>query len=381
LQFLAIAYETLQVEDLQPEIAAADYFVFALPVEQMAYVAERSPTLLKHDAAKLDPSRNGGGALTNLVRLSEHVDWLAGIQFYLREKANITPGHIACLDSEWSLTGISQAQFWDDFDLKERGFGDCKSILSIDISSWDRPGGDVQKPAWDCSKQEIAVETWSQLKRTLNRPGQPPLLTDDMLCGGPSLITSRNYHLDDSIVDRYDRKKQGFLEKFRRVGFDTNTLVSRRSSRDLAVDVPQAFGPRVQINAEPLLVNRTGAWSLRPDATTGIPNLFLAADYVRTFTNLATMEGANEAARRACNAILKASGSNRPPCEVRWLSEPGEALRLLDTELFARKQRFEDTYGDIPVRLAGAGVKAALGAAEKALGAARDIWKSFRRDS
>ena len=37
-----------------------------------------------------------------------------------------------------------------------------------------------------------------------------------------------------------------------------------------------------------------------------IPNLVLAADYVRTHTDLATMEGANEAARRAVNAILDA---------------------------------------------------------------------------
>ena len=41
------------------------------------------------------------------------------------------------------------------------------------------------------------------------------------------------------------------------------------------------------------------------------PNLFLAADFVRTHTDLATMEGANEAARRAVNGILAATGSAR----------------------------------------------------------------------
>src|SRR5262249_36067841 len=156
---------------------------------------------------------------------------------------------------------------------------------------------------------EIAREVWSQLKRTLNRPGQVPLLTDDMLCDGPSLAVLRNFYVDDSIIDRYDRRKQGFFEKFRRVAFDANTLIDRRSKTALAVDLPQAFGPRQQINAEPLLVNRRGSWFLRPEATTGVPNLFLAADYVRTYTNLATMEAANEAARRATNGILKASGS------------------------------------------------------------------------
>ena len=45
-----------------------------------------------------------------------------------------------------------------------------------------------------------------------------------------------------------------------------------------------------------------------PKRSLGSRNLFLAADYVRTYTDLATMEAANEAARRAVNGILKASG-------------------------------------------------------------------------
>jgi N-methylhydantoinase A len=38
---------------------------------------------------------------------------------------------------------------------------------------------------------------------------------------------------------------------------------------------------------------------VRPEAASAIPNLVFAADYVRTSTDLASMEGANEAARRA----------------------------------------------------------------------------------
>ncbi|HEX4811578.1 MAG TPA: hypothetical protein VFV66_02355 [Nonomuraea sp.] len=43
------------------------------------------------------------------------------------------------------------------------------------------------------------------------------------------------------------------------------------------------------------------------------PNLYLAADYVRTSINLATMEGGNEAGRMAANAVLADSGSSAPP--------------------------------------------------------------------
>jgi len=50
--------------------------------------------------------------------------------------------------------------------------------------------------------------------------------------------------------------------------------------------------PRLATNAEPLLENYVDTWRLRPEAVTRIPNLFLASDYVRTFTDLATMEAA-----------------------------------------------------------------------------------------
>ena len=62
----------------------------------------------------------------------------------------------------------------------------------------------------------------------------------------------------------------------------------------------------------------------------------LAADYVRTYTDLATMEGANEAARRAVNAILDATRSRAPRCDVWPLREPpalGPA-RVLDKVLW-----------------------------------------------
>ena len=76
------------------------------------------------------------------------------------------------------------------------------------------------------------------------------------------------------------------------------------------------------MNLEPLLINTVGSWDLRPDAVTAIDNLFLAGDYVRTYTDLATMEGADEAGRRAVNGILEASGSPAEKCDVWSLREP-----------------------------------------------------------
>jgi uncharacterized protein with NAD-binding domain and iron-sulfur cluster len=81
-------------------------------------------------------------------------------------------------------------------------------------------------------------------------------------------------------------------------------------------------------NREPLFINTAGSWRHRPDAVTGVENLFLAADYVRTHTDIATMESANEAARRATNGILRASGVAARGCEV-WELRPPRVFREL----------------------------------------------------
>ncbi|HEX6584706.1 MAG TPA: hypothetical protein VF056_13980, partial [Thermoleophilaceae bacterium] len=86
-----------------------------------------------------------------------------------------------------------------------------------------------------------------------------------------------------------------------------------------------------------LLINTAGSWSDRPEASSDrIENFFLASDYVRTHTDLATMEGANEAARRAVNAILERSGSAAERCSVWKLREPPlfAPFRALDRVLF-----------------------------------------------
>src|SRR5262249_16749556 len=93
-------------------------------------------------------------------------------------------------------------------------------------------------------------------------------------------------------------------------------------------------------NREPLFINTAGSWRHRPDAVTGIENLFLAADYVRTDTDLATMESANEAARRATNGILDPSGVAPSPCRLWPIEEPQlfRGLQALDRLRFQRGQ-------------------------------------------
>ena len=82
-----------------------------------------------------------------------------------------------------------------------------------------------------------------------------------------------------------------------------------------------------------------GSWQYRPEATTALPNLVLAGDYVRTHTDLATMEGANESARRAVNAILDRVASGDERCAIWPLREPaifGRAKQLDERLMDAR---------------------------------------------
>ncbi len=290
----------------EPVDAPADYYVFALPVEQMAYYVNRSTTLLSY-----------APSLRNIVALSASVDWMAGIQYYLKYPLKLSPGHIVCADSEWALTAVEQTQFWKYVSIPDG----VQSILSVDISAWDKKGRTLRKEAFLCTKAEIKKEVWEQLKASFNRAGEQDVLRDAAII---------DYYIDDDIIERYDRKKQAAfaLGRDRALNRVAQTVAGADELLTAAAadpDAPFVFGDRLELNVEPLLINRPGSLALRPTAKTKIRNMFLAGDYVKTATNLACMEGANEAARHAVNAILDAAGSKYDRCRT-WRFEDGETL-------------------------------------------------------
>jgi 15-cis-phytoene desaturase len=232
---------------------AADYYIAALPVEVMT-------TLLTDELKAAAPS------MANLGQLRTR--WMNGIQFYLRRDAPLAYGHAIYLNSPWALTSISQRQFWTGVDFSKLGDGGVQGILSVDISEWEAPGVLYNKPAMECSAQEIKDEVWAQLKQ-------------------------HEISIDDADLAAW------FL--------------------DPDIQFPN---PTRAANLEPLLINTAGSLKYRPEAQVELSNLFLASDYVRTYTDLATMEGANEAARRAVNCLLLASGSKAQPAQLWPLSEP-----------------------------------------------------------
>jgi 15-cis-phytoene desaturase len=242
----------------QPLNITADYYIAAMPIEIMS-------GLVTTTMAQMAPSLAGLSALKT--------KWMNGIQFYLKSDLPLEPGHTLYADSPWALTSISQKQFWKNAPLSNYGDGTLGGILSVDISDWDAPGILFGKPATACVASEIKDEVWAQLKAHLNVGGAAAIQDDNL----------SSWFLDPDIE------------------FPNQSAVT---------------------NQEPLLVNTAGSLQYRPEAVTEIRNLFMASDYVKTYTDIACMEAANEAARRAVNGILQQSGTNAAPAQLWPLVEP-----------------------------------------------------------
>jgi 15-cis-phytoene desaturase len=244
----------------------ADYYIAAMPVEVMS-------GLVTDEMKALAPSIAQLGSLQTA--------WMNGIQFFLKQDVPVDHGHTLYADSPWALTSVSQKQFWQQANLANYGNGQVGGILSADISDWGTPGILYGKTAMQCTAQEIEQEAWAQIKAGLNVGGAETINDDNLM----------TWFLDPDI---------------------------------------QFPNPSAATNLEPLLINTANSLQYRPQAATEIPNLLLASDYVQTYTDLACMEAANEAARRAVNAILTKTGSTAAPAGVWPLVEPDVFKPLID---------------------------------------------------
>ncbi|MFF2654977.1 FAD-dependent oxidoreductase [Streptomyces sp. NPDC058045] len=238
----------------------ADWYVCAMPMERARKLW--SPALRRADPA--------------LARMDKlRTEWMNGIQFYLDRPAPVLNGFVSYLDSPWALVSLSEAQYWGDFSA-QYGDGRAAESFSVNIAQWDEPGIVYKKPARECTPAEIAEETLAQMRAALEDTGRSVLPEDSVL----------RWHLDPAIT--------------------------------------YPGGGSTAANDEPLIVSEAGSWDNRPGHRTAVPNLFLAGDYVRDNLSCATMEGANETAKRAVNSLLEAAGSDADACAVHDLYVPPE---------------------------------------------------------
>lgn len=258
----------LEGPDGARRVERADAYVIAVPAEVMARFATQE---LKEAA----PS------LARLDRL--HTAFMGGVQYFLDRELGLVEGHLHYADAPWKLTARSQPQFWRGFDLSRMGDGRTRDILSVSVADWSTPGvKTTTKPAQACTAAEVAAEVWAQL------------------------------------MAHYDGERRGVMERAQ--------VLEHHIDARIADPATRAAGQ------EPLFVNTTGSWWHRPEAGTEAPNLFVAADYVRTHTDIASMEAACEAGRRAAAAVIDRTGTPAHPVGVWPLTEalPFRALHAVD---------------------------------------------------
>lgn len=277
------------------EIDDADYYLVAVPLEVM-----------KERLLRNSPDMAADPNLEPLARTSKKmVGDMVGAQFVLKEDQPMVEGHVFYPRSPWALSSVSQGQFWDPKIEERYGDGSAKGILSVVISNWETPDRNGLAAGQCTDKHEVLDSVLQQLRDAVADSDLD--LSDDNIAGR---------HLDEEI--RFD---------------GTNG--------------------RPVVNGTPLLIHPVSGNDDRPEPHNpqGIANLFLASDYIRTSTSLASMEAANEAARLASRAILIADGMesdnrNLPIVEALREEPVFEAAKKLDA---LRYERGENHIMDEPL--------------------------------
>src|SRR3984893_328230 len=150
-------------------------YIAAVPIEAMILILKNpdtSPDLVEHS-----PS------LKLLFEPTLQVNWMSGIQYYLRDDIPMFPGHVVHLSSSWALTSISQNQFWRR-KLDGYGTGKARGVVSAIISDWFKPGNGGKWPARasdaDCADQ-VAAETLAEIRANVCRNQGADLDPSDIL--------------------------------------------------------------------------------------------------------------------------------------------------------------------------------------------------------
>ncbi len=289
----------------------ADHFLMALPLEKMycllggSHQDARDQMDQRDRDSFVDDLLTEDPALANIITLYEgikarysnkekdlSVDWMVGMQIYSKQKLDFCKGHIIIADSPWAITLLHQNQFWEDrFNNEIKANSGIESIVSLIICDWNTPVcAEAKKP---CRHFDQECQGKGCIKPAKN-------------CDKPTLYKEVLRQINICIHQSEDEMKMTPIDEDQVMGFVLDGLLW-----DDAKDEWQ--------NDEPLFINLRGLTNLRPTARTRISNMFLAGDYIRTNTNLATMESACESGKRAVNAILDREDYKGNYCKVHKL--------------------------------------------------------------
>lgn len=318
------------MNEKQEPLLLPGYFLLALPAYDIARIAREygkevgfaDPDSDLARAARIDTADifdEGGKPKPVTGQGNSEFRHYAGLQFYFDQDVLWLDGQVYHPASDWGLTSVSQARFWEDKMDWEHGY---RGVLSVIIADWETPSRRTKKPAWKTPPDELAREVWAQIKDGLKGPR--PLVTREGSAGFNFIPEPLYWHLDENLEwqpSEADPKKGHY------------------------------------VNRSPFHIVPPGKWADLPGEL-GEPGyavergIALCGMYTKTFTRIPSMEAANESARHAVNAILRASEfeSTNTACDV-WNPEDREVddfafFKELDAKLQRRGQpHFVEIFG------------------------------------
>jgi len=254
---------------------------------------------------------------------TDRLQTFGGVQYYFEQDFKLVRGHVYFPDTEWGLSAVSQSQFWPRGQFPTEG-PRIRGVLSVDIGDCRRLSSYTRKSVMGSSAEEIQKEVWRQIRDSLRTTRGPAASVTSLPLPEPTY-----YHVD------------------------TNLIFS---------------GTAMRGNRTPFLINNVGDWKKRPRCLPWVPgrsklgdgectdgtglwqaphggyrvhedHVVFCGSYMRTFTRMTTMEGANESARHAVNAILDHISSTFGTNDFHgWKQITGDYCDIWDLE----EQELED---------------------------------------
>jgi hypothetical protein len=141
-------------------------------------------------------------------------------------------------------------------------------------------------------------------------------------------------------------KKLERFSKNLKASFLDNSIVSYKDVKINPEHLPKDRNLDRLYNKEPLFINKTYTYHLRPEASTQFSNLFMASDFIKTNADLGCMDSADEAARRAVNNIFE-KNYLKPACKIKSYAMPSffglfSTARILDYKRFQKGLPYSD---------------------------------------
>jgi hypothetical protein len=236
-------------------IVTADYYVFALPVEILDEIINKTPKLQKGDFLKINKLKN----ISLHMQLSFQLYFTKSISLGTNEDRGEN-NTFFLVDTPWDLIILQYDKIYRDVELCN--MNSVKGGWSCAVCTAYVPGIVFGKPFNECTYPEIIEEIWMQMYTCKK------LQEEIFKCNG--------FYLEDNLVVKWSPMWPTYK-------FDE--------------DIGKI------VTSEPKFTNNIGSYELRPSYLTCIDNMFISTAYIKETIDIFSTEAAAIAGKYVANAI------------------------------------------------------------------------------